>query len=48
MIIEKKLLKDLKPAPYNARQSNKKQEEDLKKSLEKFGMVEPVVYNKQT
>jgi hypothetical protein len=36
MIIEKKLIKDLNPAPYNPRKSNEKQEADLKKSLEKF------------
>ena len=48
MIIETKKLIDLKPAPYNPRQSNKKQEKDLKASLEKFGLVEPIIYNKQT
>lgn len=48
MQIEIKKISELKPAPYNPRQSNKKQEEDLKKSLEKFGMVEPIIYNKQT
>lgn len=48
MIIEKKKLSDLIPAPYNPRQSNKKQEENLKTSLEKFGVVEPVIVNKRT
>src|SRR5678810_735069 len=38
----------LKPAPYNPRKSNEKQEANLKKSLEKFGVVEPIVFNKQT
>lgn len=48
MIIEKKKLKDLTPAPYNPRTSTKKQEEDLRASLKKFGVVEPIIYNKRT
>ncbi len=48
MIIEKKKISDLKPAPYNPRKSNEKQEANLKKSLEKFGVVEPIVFNKRT
>lgn len=48
MIIEKKKIQDLIPAPYNPRQSTKKQEEKLKESLVKFGVVEPVVFNKRT
>ena len=48
MIIEKKKLSQLKPAPYNPRQSTAKQEKHLKASLEKFGVVEPIIYNKQT
>lgn len=48
MIIEKKKISDLKLAPYNPRKSNEKQEANLKKSLEKFGVVEPIVFNKQT
>lgn len=48
MIIEKKKLSELKPAPYNPRQSTAKQEAQLKTSLEKFGVVEPIIYNKQT
>lgn len=48
MIIEKKKVSDLKPAPYNARQSSKEQEKQLKASLEKFGVVEPIIFNKQT
>lgn len=48
MIIEKKKISDLKHAPYNPRKSNEKQEANLKKSLEKFGVVEPIVFNKQT
>ena len=48
MNIQKINIKDLKPAPYNPRTANKKQEENLKKSLEKFGVVEPIVYNQRT
>lgn len=48
MIIEKKKISDLKPAPYNPRKSNEKQEANLKKSLEKFGVVEPIVFNNRT
>jgi len=48
MIIEKKKLSDLTPAPYNPRQSTEKQEKHLKASLEKFGVVEPIIFNKRT
>jgi ParB-like chromosome segregation protein Spo0J len=48
MIIEKKKISDLIPAPYNPRQSTAKQEKYLKESLEKFGLVEPIIFNKQT
>lgn len=48
LIIEKKLLSELKPAPYNPRTSTKKQEEKLKDSLVKFGVVEPIIFNKRT
>ena len=48
MIVEKIKISKLKPAPYNARQSTKKQELDLRASLEKFGVVEPIIFNKQT
>ena len=48
MIIEKKKIEDLIPAPYNPRQSTAKQEKHLKESLEKFGLVEPIIFNKQT
>ena len=48
MIIEKKQIADLIPAPYNPRQSTAKQEQHLRESLEKFGMVEPIIFNKQT
>ena len=48
MNIKKIKIEELNPAPYNPRKSNKKQEENLKKSLKKFGVVEPIVYNKRT
>ena len=48
MEIQKKKITELKPAPYNPRKSNKKQEDNLRKSLEKFGVVEPIIFNKRT
>jgi ParB-like chromosome segregation protein Spo0J len=48
MIIETKKLSDLIPAPYNPRTSTKKQEQNLKESLSKFGLVEPIIFNKRT
>lgn len=48
MIIEIKKLSDLKPNPNNPRQSTKNDEKHLKASLNKFGVVEPVVFNKQS
>ena len=48
MIIETKKLSDLKPAPYNPRAATKKQEKKLQESLTKFGVVEPIIFNKQT
>lgn len=48
MVIEKKKISELKSAPYNPRKSNREQEGKLRESLEKFGVVEPVVFNKRT
>ena len=48
MIIEKRKISELKPAPYNPRKSDVTQEANLKASLEKFGVVEPIIFNKQT
>jgi len=48
MVIETKKLTDLIPAPYNPRTSNKKQEKNLKESLSKFGLVEPIIFNQRT
>lgn len=45
MRIEKRLLKDLKPAEYNPRQATQKQQKHLTESLKKFGVVEPVIVN---
>jgi hypothetical protein len=36
----------LKPAEYNPRQITKKQYNDLKNSVEKFGLVDPIIVNK--
>ena len=36
----------LKPAEYNPRQITKKQYNDLKDSVEKFGLVDPIILNK--
>jgi len=37
---------DLKPSEYNPRQMTEKQAGDLRKSIEEFDMVEPIVVNK--
>ena len=42
---EKRLLKDLIPAPYNPRQLTEKQAKDLNQSLTKFNLADPVVIN---
>ena len=46
MKIESKLIKDLKPATYNPRQISTKQYNDLKASVKKFGLVDPIIVNK--
>jgi ParB-like chromosome segregation protein Spo0J len=46
MKIESKLLKDLNPASYNPRQISSKQYKDLKESIKKFGLVDPIIVNK--
>ena len=45
MKIESKLIKDLKPATYNPRQISTKQYNDLKESIKKFGLVDPIIIN---
>ena len=42
---EKRLLKDLIPAPYNPRQLTEKQAADLNTSLTKFNLADPIVIN---
>jgi len=46
MKIESKLITDLKPATYNPRQISTKQFKDLKSSIKKFGLVDPIIVNK--
>ena len=46
MNIEKIEINKLKPATYNPRQISKKQYNDLKDSIEKFGLVDPIIINK--
>ena len=48
MIIEKRKISELNPAPYNPRKSDVTQEANLKASLEKFGVVEPIIFNKRS
>jgi DNA modification methylase len=48
MEIEVKKIKDLRPNPLNPRKSSVTQDENLKKSLEKFGVVEPIVFNRRS
>ena len=51
MLIEKKQTKDLLPADYNPRKDLKPGDpeyEKLKRSIEQFGYVEPVIWNKTT
>lgn len=51
MIIEKKNTKELLPADYNPRKDLKpgdKEYEKLKRSIEQFGYVEPVIWNQNT
>ena len=46
MKIESKLTTELKPATYNPRQISTKQYNDLKASVKKFGLVDPIIVNK--
>jgi hypothetical protein len=46
--IIQKNLKDLKPAPYNPRTISDQAMKGLAASLEKFGLVQPIIWNKQT
>lgn len=42
------LIEQLKPAPYNPREIDTKTKQKLKRSIQKFGLVEPLVWNKKT
>ena len=46
MKIENRLISDLKPAEYNPRQISTKQYKDLKESIKKFSLVDPIIINK--
>ena len=46
MNIVDKRVAELNPAEYNPRQLTKKQYEDLKTSIEKYGFVDPIIINK--
>ena len=46
MKIEEIEISKLKPAVYNPRQISTKQYNDLKKSIERFGLVDPIIINK--
>lgn len=51
MLIENKKLTDLIPADYNPRKDLKPGDDEyekLKRSIEQFGMVQPVIWNKTT
>ena len=41
-------IKKLKEAPYNPRKISKLMLEKLKQSIQKFGYIEPIIYNKRT
>jgi len=46
MKVKKIDINKLQPASYNPRQISTKQYKDLKESIEKFGLVDPIVVNK--
>ena len=45
MKIETKLISELQPAEYNPRQITKSQFNQLKDSIKKFGLVDPIIIN---
>lgn len=45
MIIVEKNIKDLTPADYNPRDLTKKQFADIKESIIKFGLIDPIIVN---
>jgi len=46
MKIERIEINKLKPATYNPRQISKKQYKDLEESIDKFGLVDPIIVNR--
>ena len=46
MQIKRILINKLKPATYNPRQISTKQYKDLEESIDKFGLVDPIIVNK--
>ncbi|MBR0315974.1 MAG: DUF4417 domain-containing protein [Synergistaceae bacterium] len=48
MKIEKKSINELIPAEYNPRKIKKKELEKLKRSIEQFGYIEPIIWNETT
>ena len=46
MRIDRIQINKLKPATYNPRQITKKQYSDLKDSIDRFGLVDPIIINK--
>jgi len=46
--IERKKVSDLKPADYNPRKMKKEEMAKLRKSLDTFGYVDPIIWNKRT
>lgn len=48
MKIVKKKIDELREAPYNPRKMSKEEYEKLKRSIERFGYIDPLVWNKRT
>jgi len=48
MEIIKKRISDLKSSGYNPRMMSKNEMDKLKRSIEEFGYVEPIIWNKRT
>ena len=48
MRIEKKKIKDLIPASYNPRKISNEELNLLKASMDKYGCVEPIIWNERT
>ena len=48
MRLELKKISELLAAPYNPRTATEKENENLKQSIDKFGVVQPVILNEKT